>query len=196
MARAVIYGITLNNANLVTSAKILFNCVKMSLKTVIYKYCFIIFGFLFMEKERLCLNGALEQLVLHGQIVRSPKFFYWWNIFVSQCQYFYSEYLLGMLYLSVYKNRLIMPLWIIMIIIFLLSASQNGITNKHASCIHCKLKYLLVARWWNLKDIIGATSLQDWHVQWKCNEMLRFIVIFVVICVVIFVAVVVKLKGS
>ena len=98
LARAVIYGITLNNANLVTSAKILFNCVKMSLKTVIYKYCFIIFGFLFMEKERLCLNGALEQLVLHGQIVRSPKSFHWWNIFVSQCQYFYSEYLLGMLY--------------------------------------------------------------------------------------------------
>ena len=76
LARAVIYGITLNNANLVTSAKILFNCVKMSLKTVIYKYCFIIFGFLFMEKERLCLNGALEQLVLHGQIVRSPKLFH------------------------------------------------------------------------------------------------------------------------
>ena len=74
LARAVIYGITLNNANLVTSAKILFNCVKMSLKTVIYKCCFIIFGFLFMEKERLCLNGALEQLVLHGQIVRSQNF--------------------------------------------------------------------------------------------------------------------------
>ena len=89
LATAVIYGITLNNANLVTSAKILFNCVKMSLKTVIYKYCFIIFGFLFMEKERLCMNGALEQLVLHGQIVRSPKPFHWWNIFVSQCQYFY-----------------------------------------------------------------------------------------------------------
>ena len=130
LARAVIYGITLNNANLVTSAKILFNCVKMSLKTVIYKYCFIIFGFLFMEKERLCLNGALEQSVLHGQIVRSPKNFHWWNIFVSQCQYFYSEYLLAMLFLSVYKNRLTfyytyMPLWIIMIIIFLLGISKR-----------------------------------------------------------------------
>ena len=129
LARAVMYGITLNNANLVTSAKILFNCVKMSLKTVIYKYCFIIFGFLFMEKERLCLNGALEQSVLHGQIVRSPKNFHWWNIFVSQCQYFYSEYLLGMLFLSVYKNPTFyytyMPLWIIMIIIFLLGISKR-----------------------------------------------------------------------
>ena len=132
LARAVIYGITLNNANLVTSAKILFNCVKMSLKTVIYKYCFIIFGFLFMEKERLCLNGALEQLVLHGQIVRSPKFFYWWNIFVSQCQYFYSEYLLGMLYLSLYKNCLRYSYSVIYAIV---NHNDHNISSRHLKTV-------------------------------------------------------------
>ena len=134
LARAVIYGITLNNANLVTSAKILFNCVKMSLKTVIYKYCFIIFGFLFMEKERLCLNGALEQLVLHGQIVRSPKLFHWWNIFVSQCQYFYSEYLLGILYLSLYKD-LLRYSYSVIYIYAIVNHNDHNISSRHLKTV-------------------------------------------------------------
>ena len=132
LATAVIYGITLNNANLVTSAKILFNCVKMSLKTVIYKYCFIIFGFLFMEKERLCLNGALEQLVLHGQVVRSSKPFHWWNIFVSQCQYFYTEYLLGMLYLSVYKTWL---KTVFLYIYTIVNHNDHNISSRHLKTV-------------------------------------------------------------